>query len=463
MSGITGESLLVDQIRVPVHLASRDHAELLELTKNRAPDASIFEQHPPVFFDALVSQKIIDAYSTMMMRSTLKNYAADAGAEPSGVTFQDSHKYDGMQRTLGRSIEGRFIQARGDTVDRTVVTFFTQPTLTPLMQEFTDRMRSGLAADVSVGFTGGRTICSICGGEMFGWWYGRDSDNICWHYPGMEYAVKDEDGKKTKERVVAIGQIEDAHLSEVSTVFDGATPGAGIIGMKARAAAERGLLPDEMRRALESRWQIDIKDGRALFLPGAAAQARADAIAVVTQANIVPDEAGPHHEEERTMTTYTQEELDKALEQARTQERALALAPVLASLRATGIEIKDETDLTVPVRALQAKIDELTPRAKDGDAYRDDLVEKVVTEGVRVWGNKYDKDAERAELRGISLDGVKRRLANYEPLADDIFKEGRSTEDGDGPILNTNTNVSAGDSPTRIEGRRRRHSRAYGA
>jgi hypothetical protein len=45
------------------------------------------------------------------------------------------------------------------------VTFFTQPTLSPVMDEFVNRMRSGLAADVSVGFNGGRTVCSICGGE----------------------------------------------------------------------------------------------------------------------------------------------------------------------------------------------------------------------------------------------------------------------------------------------------------
>lgn len=454
MSALAQDTLLTTHASVPVHLASRDVEELLALAKDRAPDASIFAEHPPVFYDALVSQKVIDCYSTMMMRSTLKNYAADAGAPPSGVAFQDSHTYNGMQKTLGRSVEGRFLQGRGDNVDRTIVTFFTQPTLTPLMQEFVDRMRSGLAADVSVGFLGGRTVCSICGGEMFGWWYGRESDNMCWHYPGVEYAVKDEDGKKTGERQIAIGQIEDAHLSEVSTVFDGATPGAGIIGMKARAALERGFLPDEVRSVLEQRYQIEIASGTRLFLPVPAT------VATTRESNITIARAvaGLSTDREDSMPTedkaktFTQDEIDRAIATA----RAEVTAPLRDAIRATGIEMNGDEDLALPIARLAEKIRTLTPQAKDGERYRDDLIEQTLNEGVRAYGDKFDKDAERAEMRLISIDGIKRRLALLEPLADDIFKGGRATEDGDGPIVSPNA------TPTAITGRRRRNVRAYG-
>ncbi len=445
------DSLLVDHIRVPIHLASRDQAELLGLVRERAPDPSVFSEHPPVFFDAQVSSKEIDSYSTMMMRSTLKNYAADAGAPPSGVAFQDSHKYDGMARTLGRSVEGHFVQGRGDNPDRTTVTFFTQPSLSPQMEEFVQRARSGLAADVSVGFIGGRTVCSICGGEMFGWWYGRGGEDACWHYPGVEYPVLDGNGKKTKETVVAIGQIEDAHLSEVSTVFDGATPNAGIIGMKARAASAAGQLPDEVRRALESRWQIDITDGRRLFVPAPDTAGTAARPVRAEDTTVVPT---PQEGERMADSIYTQEDLDRALATA----RAEATAPVLAAIRATGIELPTDADAVAGVRALAGKLGDLEPRAKDGDTYRDDLIEECLGHGVRVYGNAFDKDAERADLRALPIASIKRQIGKLKPLGDDIFKGGRSTEDGDGVKLRE------GATPVELSGRRRhrRVPEAYG-
>lgn len=432
----------VEHQRVPAGPSTRDAAELLAAIEKRAPDPKVFEQHPPVFFDAEVSSRRVDSYDTVMMPSSLRNYAEDAGKDV-GVAFQDSHKYDGMVRTLGRSVEGRFVQGRGEEHPaRTLVTFFTQPTLSPLMAEFHDRMRSGLAADVSIGFSGGKTICSICGKEMFSWWsYSSRDDDPCWHFPGVEYDLTGKDGKPTGAREIALGQIEDAHLSEVSTVFDGATPGAAIIGIKARAAHQRGMLSEEARRAIEQRWQIDLATGRRLFLPESFTSATIPIPELLraTGAGAGALASDPSSQEERTMATFTQEELDQAVAAARGQERERALAPVLAAIRGTGIAIEDEGDLATPVRALQSKIAELTPRAKDGDTYRDDLIAQVCEEGVRVWGNAFDKEAETADLRALAIASIKRRLAHYKPLADDIFKDGRGTEDGDGPVVKPDT------------------------
>jgi hypothetical protein len=145
------------------------------------------------------------------------------------------------------------------------------------------------------------------------------------------------------------------------------------------------------------------------------------------------------------MKTYTQEELDQALATA----RAEAASPVLAAIRATGIELASDADAVAGVRALADKIRELEPRAKDGDLYRDDLIEECLTHGVRVYGKDYDKDAERADLRTLPLASIKRAIGKLKPLGDDIFKDGRATEEGDGVTLRTQ------EPPLSIGGRRR--------
>src|SRR5690348_8122017 len=100
--------LLVDETR-----ATPD--ELLTKAKAGALDASIFEEFTPLFWSSEISNNTLDAYSTRMMPSTLRNYAAEAEA---GVSFQDSHAVDGLVRTFGQSIGGRYTGPQGNGIAR---------------------------------------------------------------------------------------------------------------------------------------------------------------------------------------------------------------------------------------------------------------------------------------------------------------------------------------------------------
>lgn len=234
-----------------------DRPALLALARNHAPDPSIFEDHPPYFFQAEVSSNRLDSYYTRMDATSLRNYAEDATA---GVSLQNSHQWRSLG--FGRSVQGQFIGAQGNGVARTLVDFYSLPGLN-LNGVATDDLiagiRSGLVSDVSVGFYGGEYRCDICGRDMM-----RDWD--CWHIPGFYYNVKDKDAKSAKsakekeEQVLATATILNARLSEVSTVYDGATPGALIL--KAERELEAGRLRPEMARTLEQRYRVSLSGGR---------------------------------------------------------------------------------------------------------------------------------------------------------------------------------------------------------
>lgn len=399
------------------------HDALLARAIERAPDPAIFEQHPPVFFSAEASNGNRDAYYSRMMPSSLRNYAADA---EEGRAFQDSHKRDTVGRTLGYSLAGKYTGGRADKPHRAVMDFYTVTGLDPQIDQFLGRMRAGLARDVSIGFTEGSNTCSICGGEMYDWW--GESDSPCRHFAGVEYPVVGADGKATGERVMAEAHIENARLSEVSTVFDGATPGAGIIGIKARQMADAGLLPPEVRSALAERYELVLPGGK--LWTGVARQ----------------EERMPKEEGVTPATSTTQDASTRALASTTAQEAATA------SIRGALVEagISDNVEIATAIRSLAQDRDEqrataaqavadltaartecerLRPLADDGTQYRSSLIAECVDAGVRAFGDEYEREQDEAELKTIGIAGIKRRIAAYGKAAGDTFQPGRQTSD----------------------------------
>jgi hypothetical protein len=279
------------------------------------------------------------------------------------------------------------------------------------MREFVDRMRAGLTRDVSVGFKGGQMMCSICGKQMFRWFRSNDKEP-CWHMPGVEYDLTDKDGNPTGKRAVAIGQIEDAGLGEVSAVHDGATPNAGILGLKARALAERGLLTRDERDRVIARYGLELPGGGSW--PGL----------TTGGGRTMPNE------NERTIA---QADVDSAVRDALTRERAESRQRLVTALQAAGRSVGEGDDLIAHIDALGVRVRELSAQADDGKQYRTDLISSTLEEGVRAFGKSFDEQGERTELDSLPLERVKARLERYQKLGDDVFGEGgRSTTAGDG-------------------------------
>ena len=153
----------------------------------------------------LASNKSTDAYYTFMADSSLNNYVQDA---KEGITFTDSHNH----RTTGYgwSVDGERI---GDDVFVNLA-ILNDDEWEGLTYSKGERLIFALQHrpfDVSIGFKDERIVCSACNNDIW--------TRECEHWLGETI---EKDGKREQ----VLGRIEDAHLSEVSLVYDGATPGA---------------------------------------------------------------------------------------------------------------------------------------------------------------------------------------------------------------------------------------------
>ena len=365
--------------RIALGATSRD---LIDLAKARhAFDPAVLDEHPPFFFPAEISSTRLDSYYTHMDLSTLRNFAADAEA---GVSFQNSHNVFALG--IGRVITGVY-ETTGDGA-RVVSDVYTIPGMnlgTVRTDDFILGVRSGVVKDVSVGFYGGRWTCDICGRDLLNW--------DCPHIPGLTYQVEGED--KINRAIVATALIEDAHLAEVSAVFDGATPSATIL--KAAQEADAGRLRPESARVLEARYRIHLPGARHVYPgvtvppPPAAAQAGVEDNAMdLTEVRAVLTEIGQNGDDD-----------------------------ILATLRALGSRVK----------ALEEERARLASLADDGRAYRADLIEETLAEGVRAFGNDFPTETFRALLDGQGLDAIKKLLAHHRAAAARALPAGRQSVD----------------------------------
>lgn len=431
--------------------------ELMKLAVGRAPDPKAFEEFPPLFFPAEATNNRLDSYFTRMAQSSLKNYAAEAAA---GVSFQDSHRTDGLAYMMGRTLTGEFKGAQGNGVARVVVDIYTVENLADT-NNFISKYRTGIAKDVSIGFYGGRHVCSTCGLDMMTW--------DCWHYPGREYEVEEEnaDGSKTVRKEVATADVEDAHLAEVSAVYHGATPGAVIL--KALRDVEEGRMKPDVARFLEQRYRhLDLnltrshryfaghtpseegkrampQQRRETAAEGAGAQESEETAAGadntggdaggVTNSSAGAGAATPGTQGGSETDAAAATEGGGASEMAEAGAAGGEEARMMSGLRAT-LKKRGLDSLTVPTGTRVLDL------AADGLVYRNDLIEQALREGVRAHGaDNFNREQYEKTLRAADIETIKLMKADWERQAKARFPGGRGTSDeadpppqGQGPV-----------------------------
>lgn len=239
-------------------ISGSERKKLVEKAKDRARDPDIFDEegHEPFFWTARASNQTVDSYFTKMNENSLQNYVADA-TDP-GVQFQNSHNVRevGFGRSLGGLVTGRS-GAKEAMIDFYAIRGLSAGGMSS--DQFIDGVRAGIYNDVSIGFTPGKMICNICGNDWLRkWdWFFDDSgsrEETCIHWPGKEY-----EPEKGKKPVVCVLDVQEARLNEVSLVYDGATPGAGIAAVDAaRMASAHGKLTETERMFLEGLYRYRI-------------------------------------------------------------------------------------------------------------------------------------------------------------------------------------------------------------
>lgn len=388
----TNESIYAYPAKVH-RVKANERAALLDLAKNSgAFDVSVFDEVEPFFWSAEISNDQVDAYYTHMLDTTLVNFANDSRA---GVAFLNSHNHDELP--MGRSLNG--VMETGTGRKRVVADFFTLPGL-ELSDVKTDHfitgVRSGIISDVSVGFHGGEWFCDICGGNY------RRYDS-CQHIAGTK--VETRDGLV----VVTVG-IDGARLSEVSAVYDGATPDATIV--KARRMAEAGELDPKLRSTIEERYRIKLPTVRTFA--GVDLQERKDKLDFEKLLNDV-----------RTALAIDAN-ADVVSVATNVAEQAQRLRSVEADRDAIAGKLTTEQTRAAE---LEAKVKELSPLAEDGRAYRTDLISEAIAEGVRAYGESFDAEMYGEVLRSATLPVIKRMKADWAKIGDKTFTGGRQTTD----------------------------------
>lgn len=166
--------------------------------------------------------------------STLRNVARDAEA---GFAFMNSHRTGGMSHQtelpFGWTFAGRYEETEGRK--RCILGVYMLRGVKPNGEQgpSTDDLAAmidaGTTPDVSVGLYGGTALCDVCGEDLNAM---TDSgDWLCPHVPGTTYNVSPAQQKAQKGRGVQDGccsySLVNARCGEVSSVYDGAVPGAG--------------------------------------------------------------------------------------------------------------------------------------------------------------------------------------------------------------------------------------------
>lgn len=389
-----GENLSEANIYVPIRVTAEPIAEdQWEAVMSRINRQAIdpLSKEDVFTFSGICSNSRLDAYLTRMdPATTLRNYVDDL---KNGVPLQEGH--DIYKNPYGRSYDAELLEedefgVRGHWYVLRDLSINGVPT-----NDTIRAIRGGIIKDMSVGFGGNQTWyrCSSCNRDVFDW--------ECPHIPGLE----DERGNMTFSWVV------DGHLREVSTVYNGATPGAYID--KARSFIQQGELSRENIVRLEREYQVRFEhdDKRSIFMPSKGGK-NMDLLAQIRQA---------------------------------LSENKVEKAKIYDLLQSEGETFRQPEDVAIRnelgEQASVEGIKKMKSEAEMGRAYVTDLIDKAVAARVKAQGDNFNSDQYKQMLIRVNdINFIKDELNSYEKQALERFTPGRQTEQDD---LELNTQPKA--------------------
>jgi hypothetical protein len=427
-------------LRANNHEQGREQA-LIDSIKLRlgAFDPSIFNEKGLVLWSAQISTSRLDSHFTRMGASTLDNYQAGVKR---GIAYLDSHNKN--QMPIGYSFDGRaqmFNDSPGVEGD-----FYTVPGIRET-DDYITRLRAGLIREVSVSFSGGEWMCSVCDRDM-------RSDFECHHFPGIRYQAREDSGKYGQGDVLFTATIERADLVEVSGVYAGSNPDALI--KHAEFLAIEGRLTDVQRNIVELSIRQQLPPRRVII--AAREEARVEPDAVPTQPETQtpapnpsvpappatapgPAPVGPgpnpgNPAPQNPVTVPTPEPaparaplppLDTTHEILEARRAHLEVCRQVVSAAGMTVEGSgDELDRNT-VSCSRGAIEDLARRARLGDEYVAGLINEALDEGTRADGAQFDRAGFETTLKQLRPEDIRRFRDDWKRRADAVFPAGRQT------------------------------------
>ena len=382
-----------------------------------------------VFPSKMVGDAIINhPWPVTLHKSLLDVFKQDA---LTGVAFMLDHSWAGFARPKPAYAYGRTFDARlrkGDMEGENWALYGDVYLVRGKEKDgvSTDAIiadiEDGTLFDVSVGFGNSLDECSICGNNI---WDGSK----CEHWPGREY-----DGQ-----LCYIIAKPPGYLMELSGVFDGAYPSAEILssaGGFGDSAGDMQLIPEftkfdgpvaQMCRVYSA------ARGRILTF---AKQAQVEKKLFALGGRLLGKESDSKMDKDNV---YTQEQVDALVKEAVEKAVAEYLANVpqaeLDVVKLDGSKIMDVpkpfiTDkIATEVLGKEYDADTILKFAKEGIAYREELVQDAIEWGIRAQGNDFPVDAWRQMLSepGRTIEAIKDFRDGFKKQAEAAIPAGRAS------------------------------------
>ena len=378
------------------------------LAKRTLSKDEVFAFPTKMVGDALLTERYMKLH-----KSLLELYKIDAKA---GVAFMLDHAWAGIQKALvyGRTFDASIKRSDGTVEGETWAlhgdTYIVRGkekdgiSTDAIIADIED----GTLFDVSIGFGFETSICSVCGENYY----------RCEHWRGREY-----DGQ-----LCYIIAKPPGYLMELSGVFDGAYPTAGILSQMSLPEGQSELiqLPDEELKKLPSGIMTyasyGSNSGRLLTYHKKDDLAKGNTFSV-------PDLSKPKGSDQEMSepVTYTQEQVDALIKEAvdKAVAEALANAPAVDPPATPEAFMTQEQATEKLGKELPA--DKVLTYAKEGMDYMTQLVEDAVAMGVRAQGNDFPAETWKNTFAGMSSQGIKDIMATFEKQAKEEIPAGRQS------------------------------------
>lgn len=374
---------------------------------NQLARVPLTEEEAYTFQAKLVGDKVIPRRFYRITPNFLRKMADQA---KQGVSLLLDHSWANfgvMTIPLGRTYDSR-LQQEGDEYALYADHYMKlgQELNGIKVDQLADGIDAGTIFDTSIGFITTKHDCSIC---KEGYFSGK-----CDHFRGMVY-----------EGVTCIVDMDDGELMENSLVFDGAYPGAGVVGL---SATDNDQLTTQWEQLSEDTKSLN-GDERVFY----SFSNKSGLVGYVPkQQNNIEDKKLSKGDE-----TVTDEQ-KAALVAQQTQANALAAANgVLGQIR-TALSVENDNDIL-------AKLTSLSAQARDGEAYKVKVTEQACGAGVRAMGEAFSVEAMKLAFSNLPVTEIEKISASYEAQASAALGGGgRYTQ---GEDINLPANALDGSAP----------------
>lgn len=390
------------------------------LAKRTLSKDEVFSFHTKMVGDALLTERLVQ-----LSKPLLDVFKADA---KTGIAFMLDHPWAGFMRPkpaypYGRTYDAVLKKADGSLEGENWALFGDTYIVRGKEKDgvSTDAIiadiEDGTLFDVSVGFGFSTSICSVCGNEYY-------SSN-CEHWRGGVY-----DG----QLCYIIGK-PPGWLGELSGVWDGAYPTAGVLSKDGSSDAQKPfILLDDMPKEDLKRVPSNITTY------GFYSAVRGDVTTYfkkddLAKGNVftVPDLSnlkGGGKQVENEVKTYTQEEVDALVKEAADKAVADAMEKLSADVQASAAPLVVYMTQQDVVEKLGKELpaDKVLSYAKEGESYMSQLIDDAVAMGVRAQGNDFPAETWKATFGGMGSQQIKDIMATFEKQAKEDIPAGRQTK-----------------------------------